>query len=581
MTEVISNWLRALSSRKWLVAFAFDLGLGIALTVLLTAPAVLLLDTHILGYPHDGFAYIWKMWWTRKALLDLHVSPAEMSYINYPFVGYNPQLVASPLINLLVLPLLGWIGPLRTYNLVLLAAFALSLPTAAQLCHEFCGHRWAATVGGVVYAFFTNKVAHAVGGHLAQVFVFLFPPAALFLHRSWISPERRRNGVLAGLFLAFSALVNLKHLAWFVAPLVAIFVLFYGITDRRRWNRKRVISLTTMMLVATLVTVPFFLPLVVARLSGRLGHFYAEGVVKHSADATGFFVPSAEHPLYSRLDPVRAYSEMLASEGWHENAYYLGWVAMTLAVIALWRRRRERGVQFWLVVFAAGLVLSLGPFLKLGGCVTRVPLPYYLLQRLPFFDWGRTPGRMVGLAMVALSVLSACGAAILLAKITPAFRSAAALGLMVLILVDGLFVWPWPMGDARVPEFFGQIAAEPEDYAILDLPLWNYRCERYQLYYASVHGHRIVGGGLTRRSPEAEVAMREVERLVEPGSAGAPAEPLAELGIRYVVLHKLCLDDAALDEQSAFLSAHLGVAVYDDEWIRAYEVPGEPSIASP
>jgi hypothetical protein len=333
--------------------------------------------------------------------------------------------------------------------------------------------------------------------------------------------------------------------------------------------------------VGALVAGPFFLPLVVARFSGRLDHFYAEGVIRHSADVTSFFVPSAEHPLYGRLGPVRAYAETLASEGWHENVFYLGWVAVALALVAAWRRWRERQVQVWLVILVAGMILSLGPFLKVGGRVTRIPLPYSLLQHLPFYDWGRTPGRTIGLAMMALAVLSACGAAILLAWIRPAFRSAAALGLMALVLADTLFVWPWPMGDAPVPDFYEQLASEPEDYAVLGLPLWEYRCERYQLYYATVHDHRIVGGSVTRRSPEAEAAMRDVEQLVTPGSSGAAADALAELGIRYVVLHKLCLDDDALAEKSTFLAERLGEAVYDDDWIRAYEVPGEPSIGSP
>ena len=72
--------------------------------------------------------------------------------------------------------------------------------------------------------------------------------------------------------------------------------------------------------------------------------------------------------------------------------------------------------------------------------------------------------------------------------------------------------------------------------------------------------------------------MRGVERLVQPGTATAPAEDLADLGIRYVILHKLCLEEADLDGQTSFLSDRLGDAVYDDRWIRAFEVPGQPEI---
>jgi hypothetical protein len=114
--------------------------------------------------------------------------------------------------------------------------------------------------------------------------------------------------------------------------------------------------------------------------------------------------------------------------------------------------------------------------------------------------------------------------------------------------------------------------------ALLDLPLWEYRCERYQLYYAVIHGHRIVGGLVTHRAQEAEAAMREVESLVQLSGGAEPAESLAELGIRYVVLHKLCLEGEEMHAQAAFLMEQLGDPIYDDRWIRAFEVPGNPEI---
>ena len=143
--------------------FLFNLGLGLCFTVLLTAPAVRFFDTHVFGYPHDGFEYMWRMWWTRKALLDLHVTPAQMSYINYPYLDYNPHLVASPLISLLAVPFVGWLGSLRTYNALLFLSFALSWPTGALLCREFTRERLSASVGGALYAFHANRVAHAIG----------------------------------------------------------------------------------------------------------------------------------------------------------------------------------------------------------------------------------------------------------------------------------------------------------------------------------------------------------------------------------------------------------------------------------
>jgi hypothetical protein len=567
--------------------FLFNLALGICFTILLTAPGIQFLGTRILGYPHDGFAYTWKMWWWHESLPESHLGPADMSYVNYPYPGYNPHLLASPLINLLALPFVGWLGSLRTYNILMLLAFALSWPTAALLCYEFFPNSWAASLGGAVYAFYPNKVAHAVGGHLAQMFVFLFPLSVLFLYRAWRKPEKRGNSLLAAVFLALSILVDLKHIALFIAPFFLLFILFYGILERHKWTRARLVSVAITFGAAALLTAPFLAPLVIARFRGELAHFDAVGVVRHSADLTSFLVPPPEHPIYSSIESLRTYSARLAEEGWHENIFYLGFVTLLLSIIGFWRHRNNRDVAFWGLVALSGVILALGPLLKVGGKVVsfqveeyvgHVPMPYYLLHSLPFYDWGRTPGRIIEMTMLALAVLATGGLLALLAQFKRNHRSTIALGVTVLVLIDGLFIWPWPLGNARVPEFYQPIAEDGQNYAILDLPIWEYRCERYQLYYATIHEHPIVGGVVTRRSPEAERTIREIEEIVDPEEGLATAESLANLGIRYVVLHKLCLSEEEVRDRSGFLASRLGPHVYDDSWIRAFQVPGEPTI---
>jgi hypothetical protein len=347
--------------------------------------------------------------------------------------------------------------------------------------------------------------------------------------------------------------------------------------------------MTITFAVAALITAPFLAPLIIGRFSGQLGHFHAEGVVRHSADLTSLLVPPPEHPIYSSIEPLRAYSATLAEEGWHENIFYLGFTTLLLSIIALWKQRENEDVRFWGLVAVSGVILALGPLLKVGGklvsihveeYVGYIPMPYYLLHRLPFYDWGRTPGRIIEMTMLAMAVLAAGGLATLLVRCKRSHRSAIALGLIVLVLIDNLFIWPWPMGDARVPEFYHERARETQNYAMLDLPIHQYRCERYQLYYATVHERPIVGGVVTRRSREAEETIREVEQLVQPETSSATAESLADLGIRYVVLHKLCLGEDGLSEKSRFLDSKLGAYVYDDRWIRAFQVPGDPTIST-
>jgi 4-amino-4-deoxy-L-arabinose transferase-like glycosyltransferase len=508
-----------------------------------------------------------------------------MSYVNFPYPGWNPHLVASPLINVLALPLVDGLGTLATYNILLLGGIALSWPAAALLCYEVFPDRWAATVGAAVYAFYPNKIAHAVGGHLAQTFVFLFPLTVLFLFRAWKAPQNRSNSLLAGLLLGLSLLVDLKHIALFIAPFVALFLVFYGVVERRAWGRARVGSLAVAFAIGGLVSGPFLMPLILGRLNGQLEHFAAPGVIRHSADLTSFLVPPPEHPIYSSWESLRSYSTELAWEGWHENIFYLGIVTLVLSAVSVWRLRRRRDVQFWGLVAMCGIILALGPVLKVGGApvsfrvaggIRHVPLPYAILQALPFYDWGRTPGRIVEMTMLALAVLSAGGTTVLFGDTQSRYRSLLVLGVVAAILIDTLFVWPWPVGDARVPRFYRQISQERGQYAILDLPIWEYRCEQYQLYYATVHERPIVGGLVTRR--EAERSMQKLEQLVQPTGQPRTAAAFRAMGIRYVVLHKLCLPEDDLEEKSELLTSSLGAEVYDDEWIRAFQVPGDPSL---
>ena len=131
-----------------------------------------------------------------------------------------------------------------------------------------------------------------------------------------------------------------------------------------------------------------------------------------------------------------------------------------------------------------------------------IPLPYSILQAVPFVDWGRIPGRIILLAMMSLSVLVALGTDWIIDRINgTSMRLLVVIFITLLALLDHLFIWPWPAGEAIVPEFYCDLAGRDEEVAILDLPLWDYRCERYQLYYATVHNHPIVWGLITRRSP--------------------------------------------------------------------------------
>ena len=152
----------------------------------------------------------------------------------------------------------------------------------------------------------------------------------------------------------------------------------------------------------------------------------------------------------------------------------------------------------------------------------------------------RAPNRHSVILMLALAVLAACGAAWLAAveQASRAYRAPAlrfageehqalerAIGINrrlnqlapgrfycprspacspVAIVIEHLAV-PLPTTDVRVPEVYRQIAAEPGQFTILQLPLgWRNSfgvlgSERTLLqYYQTVHGKPIIGGNISR-----------------------------------------------------------------------------------
>ena len=569
-----------MSRREGAVMALMGLVLATLITTLMTTPLVFFLKDALAGYHHDGFEHLWTFWWTFRALIEEGISPANAYLINYPVGLVNPHLTVTPYARLVALPFMSWMDPVLFYNGHLFLSFILTLVGGYLLCAEVTGERLAAVFGALIFAFFPNKTKHVLGGHFLQAIVYWFPLYALFLRRLLRRP-RLKDGVLLGLFAALSLLVDLKHVAFFVIPFTLLYLAAEGIRRRDAISWRPTLKAAGVALLITVVVVsPLFVPFISDALSGRLDYYQQEGFVKHAADLLGFLVPPPEHWASRACPPLETLSVKLASEGWNENVFYLGWVATALALVGVWKGTDDERKSWLVVALGAGL-LSLGPALKVAGRVLPIPLPYELLRWLPFYEWARTPGRLNETVVLAVAVLATWGAGRLLSRLGRGRkRLLLATALAAVLLVDYAVVVPWPMADTSVPAFYHQLAQledEPGDGAVLDLPLWDYLTGQYQLYYQTVHGRPIVGGHIFRRMPEAEAVMAEIETLAVSALAPGPDAPrrLADYGIEYVVLHRRTMPAEDLSVEMAWLADALGPPVYQDETIVVFQVPGD------
>ncbi len=560
--------------------------LAILVTALLTTPLPFLWRTHLAGfYGSDAFSHAWSTWWFDKALLELHRSPAQMDRIYHPVQFFHPILVATPWVRLLALPGIHWGGTVATYNVQLFVSYVLTWLMMTLLCVDLTGDQTAAVIGGAVFTFCANRTLHALNGHFTQIMTYPCPILVLCLRRTLKHPTDGRGFALGGALIMAST-VDLMTLAYFTMPITVSVLIAFLLSDRQQlFSRPTLRALGIGFSSAALVVLPLMWPLISQGLQGRLGFYQAPGILDYSADALGLFIPPPGHLLCNLWPALQQLSKrLIRGIGYTESIVYAGWVTVILAVVgaaANWRR--NQAVRLWVLVAVGASLLALGPVLWLGGQRVTIDgqslmMPYGIVRTLPLLSWGRTPARLNLTAMFAIAILAAYGGHVFLAKLRRIWRPVLALGLLALVLLDATFLFPWPMADANVPEFYTEIAADRRSVAILPLPILDYTADKYYLLHQMTHGHAISGGYSYRRPAEAREALIQLKLLTRPG--GNPLA-LADYGIAYVILHRDFLGEQDLETTRAYLERKLGAPLYNDENIVAFRVPDPLEIAPP
>lgn len=577
------------------------------LTLFMTYPVAWQISEGIVGSPGDTYQHLWAFWWAKIAIIDLKTTLADVSMLYHPQGAYHPLLWVTPWIQLVGLPFMLLFGPFVTYNTGFLFTVIFSGVTTYMLAYEISGDRRAAFVGGLIFAFAPTRFVHALG-HYAQTMTYLFPLFALFLVKFLKKPGLKLALITGGL-LATSLLVNFLHLALVVIPISLVLVGNYAWTQWRGfWEPKRFGGLVFIVVVAVLLTSPFFFPFIKAQLNGNLDNLASPGVSKYGADLLAFLTPSPLHPIFKNSPSLRQAFLQITGVGFKgtnitEGVVYIGFIPLALAIWGSWKQKIS--AQPWILLGLITAVLSLGVFLKINGkyIVYRADeltsyfiLPYALLTKLPFYDAVRTPSRINMTTMLALAILASLGLATILRTIErhPARQWLVAIGLTPIILFEYVAVWPLPMAREPVPAFYAQVAQEPGDFAILDYPMYllghqSAHSFDFPMYYQLVHERPIAGGYAWRLPPNVNGTMRALNNLVAPNPQTdiMPTVPfderariLNQLNFGYVVLHKQDtqfrtrkMPEDELVETTAHLVALLGKPVYDDPYITAFHVP--------
>jgi hypothetical protein len=238
-----------------------------------------------------------------------------------------------------------------------------------------------------------------------------------------------------------------------------------------------------------------------------------------------------------------------------EQSYWIGIVPLVL----IGARRRSwlslAGARHWVVIGVVFALLAAGPFLRIGGVDTGLPLPQALLRYVPGFSNARIPGRALVMVHLSVAMLTAFALA------TGRQRAWLTAGLAVLITAETL---PGPVPMQPIPaadEVDATLRESAASGAVAELPLGirdgfgeagllDHRALVHQVW----HERPIAGGFVARlaepvRQQYSETPFfRDLLTISTPAGTDATLTPdaaarAAELGIAFVVVNR----DTVLD----------------------------------
>jgi hypothetical protein len=517
-------------------------GVYLLFAIACTYPLILHLNAGVLrGIDTlDALQQSWVLAWVQHALLA-HPTTLFNAPIFYPrpnALTFQDSLLA---IGALMLPLSGVVhNPLVTYNLAVLISYPLCGLSMYALALHLTGDRRAAFLAGLIFAFCPYRERHVE--HLNLLSAEGIPLLILGFELA-----RARGGALRwcgfGVALALCT-ASCVYYAAFTMLALACYAAFLALARKPvllpgAWRGIWAFCLA-LVPVATLL-LPYL------RTQHAMGgQRRLQDVVYFSADVRDYLHAGPQNLLYGWSDALWRIAPL-------DVRQYLfpGWVALALAIVAVVRLRRPRlpaalretdPARRYLAMAALLAVLALGPYLRLFGFFTRLPLPYLAIYSfVPGLQGLRDVGRYDQVAMAFLAVAAAFGAARLFALFSASRAWPALAVLGTLAALEYATVQPplYPVASGgAIPAVYRWLAAAPPG-ALAELPMCRLPGVSYcseestYMYFSAYHWHPLLngGGGFFPSDWDAETAA--IDRF----PARAAVAALLRQGARYVVVH--------------------------------------------
>jgi hypothetical protein len=512
-------------------------------TVIMTLPWITRLGSW-LPAGGDPLLQVWISRWVQHALVTdpLHLYDTNAFFPLKYTLAYSDSNIPAGILAAPIFLLTG--NAILANNLLVLGTFVLAACGTYALVRQLIDNRAVAFLAGLAYAFLPYRYAHL--WHLNQL-GHAWTPWALLALVLLIGSGRWRHAIAFGLLCAVQVLTSF-YVGFQLAFAVAI-VLVVAVVAAPRVRSLRFLG---QLVVAGALALAIILPLAWPYVEVR----DQQGLERTLVEAEQY---RASPTSYLRTQPGNRFWNWMSVRKGGEDTLFPGGLVIVGAIVGMVGFRRRPALSAAaLLLLIVGFILSLGPTWHPES--VAAPLPYRLLfDHFPFFKAMRVPARFGLLALMALIILAAAGAAWLWERLSPRLAGRTRLGigagvtaLLAVLLLTELFTQVRLVRMDRSPEVadvYTWLAEQPGAAPIMEFPaMTDDTVAATRMYWSTYHWKPIVGGysGFVPRAHD-ELVQSFTSDLKRPDGSVAEAVSypqagnigvLQTLGVRYIVLHR-------------------------------------------
>ncbi len=556
------------------------------------------------GSGGDVFQGLWELWWVPYSLFTLHASPYITHLIFYP-VGANLSTQTFAPVAGIVSALFQGVGVAFSLNVIFFIGFVLAGFFAYLLAFHLTKNRAASFLAGFIFAFSPIHIVQSFG-HLQYINIG-FIPLFLLLFIKMFEDGRHSDAILAGVsfvLLAFMGDIEQALMTMVIAFLIIAYMLLRKGSRGLLLNRRFAMLFAEMVAVALVLGSPAILAIAgsvnqatLSAVNSQAGVSYNE---LYSPDLLSFFIPSQMNGLLGFASGAAASINAPAQA---ERTVYAGYTVLALALIGLFYSFKEKLKHTGIIVVPLAFLalLSIGPYLQVGGTVTALPGIYLLYHQIPLFNVLREPGRFDIAVELFLALLAAFGFAkvehALSGQGRPLAKNAKTLAFSAFVLLLVLEYNPWPLSqgalngsytNAQIPRAYVELGGINANFSVMVLPaLSNYSSVAPELYpgmamyYQTAFRKPLVGGYTTRYNASqifslADMPLADSASYLESGQGLIYASPIVEnytnatlllmgaYNVGFVSVVRQAYNQTQLELITSYLVSVFGQPVYND-----------------